>query len=68
MVLEECPITKTVNKFWNEKILDSFPVLSNSSNAKYLSLKEYIIQTVVLHAKQKPGAVIVYIKLILWNY
>ena len=42
MVLEECPTTKTVNKFWNEKILDSFPVLSNSSDAKYLSLKEYI--------------------------
>jgi len=44
MVLEECPTTKTVNKFWNEKILDSFPILSNSSDAKYLSLKEYIVE------------------------
>lgn len=42
MVLEECPTTKTVNEFWNEKIIETFPVLSKSSNAKFLSLKEYI--------------------------
>lgn len=42
MVLEECPTTKTENRFWNEKILDKFSVLENASNSKYLSLKEYI--------------------------
>ena len=42
MVLEECPTTKTVNRFWNEKILENFPVLLNASDAKFLSLKEYI--------------------------
>jgi hypothetical protein len=44
MVLEECPTTRTVNKFWNEKILDNFPILANSSYAKFLSLKEYITE------------------------
>jgi hypothetical protein len=42
MVLEECPTTKIVNKYWNEKILDNFPVLTIATDAKFLSLKEYI--------------------------
>ena len=42
MVLEECPTTKTVNEYWNEKIIENFPVLTIASNSKFLSLKEYI--------------------------
>lgn len=42
MVLEDCPTTKTVNRHWNEKILENFPVLLNSTDSKFLSLKEYI--------------------------
>lgn len=42
MVLEECPTTRTVNEFWNEKILDNLPELSGVSDAKFLSLKDYI--------------------------
>ena len=42
MVLEECPTTKTINEFWNEKIIETFPELAMSTNAKFLSLKEYI--------------------------
>ncbi len=43
MVLENCPSTKTLNEFWNQKITDSFPILDNVIDSKYLSLKEYII-------------------------
>jgi len=42
MVLEECPTTRTINEFWNEKILDNIPELSIVSDTKFLSLKEYI--------------------------
>lgn len=42
MVLEDCPTTKTINNYWNEKILYSFPVLKDAPDSKYLSLKEYI--------------------------
>lgn len=42
MVLEECPTTKTVNRYWNKKILENFPVLLNANDTKFLSLKEYI--------------------------
>lgn len=44
MVLEECPSTKTANRFCNEKILENFPVLLNQPDAKFLSLNEYITQ------------------------
>ncbi|MCH8010734.1 MAG: hypothetical protein IIA61_02100 [Candidatus Marinimicrobia bacterium] len=44
MVLEECPTTRVVNKYWNEKIIDNFPVLANTIDAKFLSLKEYITE------------------------
>ncbi|MDA9330689.1 hypothetical protein OAC17_01270 [Flavobacteriaceae bacterium] len=42
MVLENCPTTKTLNEFWNQKITDSFPILERETGSKYLSLKEYI--------------------------
>ena len=42
MVLEECPTTKTVNQYWNQIILDNFPVLENAIDTKFLSLKEYV--------------------------
>lgn len=42
MVLENCPTTKTLNEFWNQKITDSFPILEKETGSKYLSLKEYI--------------------------
>lgn len=44
MIFEECPITKAVNDYWNEKILDAFPILLNATDAKFLSLKEYIVE------------------------
>ncbi len=43
MVLEECPTTKSVTRYWNEKIIENFPLLSNSSESKFLSLKEYMV-------------------------
>lgn len=42
MVLEECPTTQGTNRYWNEKIIENFPLLINSSESKFLSLKEYM--------------------------
>lgn len=44
MVLEECPTTKDINRYWNEKIIANFPLLSNSSKSKFLSLKEFMVE------------------------
>ncbi|MFW6282374.1 MAG: hypothetical protein ACOC1O_06295 [bacterium] len=42
MVLEECPTTQAVNRYWKEKVLNHFPILESKKEAKFLSLKEYI--------------------------
>jgi len=42
MVFEDCPLTKVTNDYWNERILNSFPMLESALESKYLSLKEYI--------------------------
>lgn len=42
MILEKCPTTELMNKYWKDKITDNFPVLSVADDIKYLSLKEYI--------------------------
>ena len=44
MILEECPVTKVFNEYWNEKILNNFPILENAVNSKFLSLKKYITE------------------------
>jgi hypothetical protein len=44
MVLEECPTTKSVNRYWKNRILDNLPVLESAIDSKYLSLKEYITE------------------------
>lgn len=44
MVLEECPTTRAINKYWKEKILDSFPILQTAVDDKFLSLKEYLLR------------------------
>lgn len=44
MVLEECPITQTKNKYWQEKILEKFPILENANDIRYLALKEYVVE------------------------
>ncbi len=44
MVLEDCIVTKESNHYWTQLIAERFPVLQNSSNMKYLSLKEYLTE------------------------
>lgn len=44
MILEECVLTKENNKYWNQLIAKQFPVLHDSDDMKYLSLKEYITE------------------------
>ncbi len=42
MVLEYCPSTQNINNFWKERIQDHFSILDKNSDAKFLSLKEYL--------------------------
>jgi len=44
MILEDCILTKDSNKYWNQLIAERFPILLESDNIKYLSLKDYITE------------------------
>lgn len=44
MILEDCILTKDSNKYWNLLIAERFPILLESDNIKYLSLKDYITE------------------------
>lgn len=44
MVIEHCPSTQNINNFWKERIQDHFSILDKNSDAKFLSLKEYLTE------------------------
>lgn len=45
MILEDCIVTKESNQYWTQLIAERLPILQNTGNMKYLSLKEYLIKT-----------------------
>jgi hypothetical protein len=45
MILEDCILTKATNSYWEQRIAERFSILQDSDNIRYLSLKEYLIDT-----------------------
>ncbi|WP_321517946.1 hypothetical protein [uncultured Bacteroides sp.] len=45
MVLKDCIFTKESHQYWSQLIAERFSILQESSNIKYLSLKEYLTET-----------------------
>ncbi|KAA6337429.1 hypothetical protein EZS27_014481 [termite gut metagenome] len=43
MIVSDCPLTRDWNIYWNERIYKQFPILEEQSDAKCLSLKEYLV-------------------------
>ena len=42
MMFEDYFLTKELNDYWTDAIINAFPVLAESTNTHFLSLQEYI--------------------------